>query len=337
MRRDNEQDDSQVAGQDSFLDVVANIVGILILLVMVVGLRAARETQEETLPAEPAQPAVTMEDAQRAERVALQEQVRVERLIQQVHQARRGAMQFDAQRVDLATFVAESKQKIEEKKQRLSVDQRRDLQLREQLNVAQMNLEDLAREQVTLASYDPQVESIESLPTPLAKSVSGEEVHIRLAGGKAAVVPLDQLLEGFGEHAQANMWRLEARNQASVVIGPIDGFRLRYTLRKSLVTVRSGAQATLVQLVRWRLLPDAAAEGTPVEQALEPGSRLMRQVKQRSPDSTTITIWTYPDSFNEFRQLKRALFDLGYATAGRPLPEGVLIGGSPNGTQSAAQ
>ena len=35
--------------------------------------------------------------------------------------------------------------------------------------------------------------------------------------------------------------------------------------------------------------------------------------------------------------LKEELHNMGYATAGRPLPNGVLIGGSDHGTKSSAQ
>ena len=56
-----------------------------------------------------------------------------------------------------------------------------------------------------------------------------------------------------------------------------------------------------------------------------------------SPRDTTITLWVYPDSFDLYRQLKEELHNLGFATAGRPLPEGVLIGGSSDGTRSSAQ
>jgi hypothetical protein len=48
-------------------------------------------------------------------------------------------------------------------------------------------------------------------------------------------------------------------------------------------------------------------------------------------------MWVYPDSFELYRQLKEELHNMGYATAGRPLPEGVLIGGSSQGTRSSAQ
>ena len=54
--RDNQHQSGELPGQDSFLDIVANMVGILILLVMVVGLRAATSAGEDIEP-EPEQPA----------------------------------------------------------------------------------------------------------------------------------------------------------------------------------------------------------------------------------------------------------------------------------------
>ena len=64
----------------------------------------------------------------------------------------------------------------------------------------------------------------------------------------------------------------------------------------------------------------------------------MRDVLQANrPQSTTITIWVYPDSFGYFHDLKHVLYDEGYLTAARPMPDGQAIGGSPRGTRSAAQ
>ena len=53
------------------------------------------------------------------------------------------------------------------------------------------------------------------------------------------------------------------------------------------------------------------------------------------PQQTTVTIWVYPDSFDDFRTLKAELFKLGYLTAARPLPAGHPIGGSPDGSRSS--
>ena len=74
-----------------------------------------------------------------------------------------------------------------------------------------------------------------------------------------------------------------------------------------------------------------------VEQALADGSQFRRVLSGFRPSKTTITIWTYPDSFAEFRRLKQQLYQLGFPTAARPLPDGVPIGGSPHGTKSAAE
>ena len=202
-------------------------------------------------------------------------------------------------------------------------------------------LDGLSREQIALLSQAPEVEEIENLPTPLAQTVSGKEVHLRLADGHVAFIPLDDLLEEFKTHAEGNVWRLNDQNEVVNTVGPVDGFRLRYRLRKGQFVVRNGTSmeqhGTVVQLVKWELLPASSPLGEPVEQAALPNSDLLNYLKSYPPDNTTVTIWTYPNSFDDFRTLRRVLFEMGYATAARPLPKGVLIGGSPHGSKSAAQ
>ena len=92
-----------------------------------------------------------------------------------------------------------------------------------------------------------------------------------------------------------------------------------------------------MQLARWTLIPASGYLGEPVEAALSPGSLFLEILAGRRPHSTTVTIWTYPDSFAEFRRIKAELFTRGFATAGRPLPDSVPISGSPHGSRSAAQ
>ena len=85
------------------------------------------------------------------------------------------------------------------------------------------------------------------------------------------------------------------------------------------------------------LLPTDNTLGEPAGEALGEGSRFREVLAAYRPDETTVTIWVYEESFAEFRALKKALYRMGYATAGRPLPRNVPIGGSPDGTKSAAQ
>lgn len=338
MRRvDN---DTVMPGQDSFLDVVANIVGILILLVMVVGLRALREPQQQP-SADVAVDETSKEDVESAYRYAVATQAEVRDLIIRTVNVHQEALLREQERTQLNTFVAAVAEEIDNRRSKLDVEQQRDFDLRRQLADAQLTLDDLGREQFALLSQAPEIEEIENLPTPLAQTVTGKEVHLRLAGGHVAFIPIDELLGEFKQDIQENVWRLSEQDEIVQTVGPVQGFRLRYRLRKGHFVVRhdSGMEqhGSMAQFMEWKLLPVAAQFGEPVEQALLPNSDLLHSLKDYPPERTTVTIWTYPGSFDEFRLLRRALFDLGYATAGRPLPKGVLIGGSPYGSKSAAQ
>jgi hypothetical protein len=333
-------DTTEMPGQDSFLDVVANIVGILILLVMVAGVRALREPQQPT----DEQPATAAKDAQELQKVyhdAVASQAEVRDLVMRTVSVHNEALQRDQERGALTTFVAAVDQEIKDRRATLDADKQHEFDVRQQQVDAQLELNKLNEQKIALLTQAPVVSEIENLPTPLAQMVTGNEVHLRLAGGHVAYIPLEDLLDQFKEHAQNNVWRLNDQNEFVSTVGPVQGFRLRYQLRKGYFTVRrdTGVEqhGALVRLVKWELLPVSTQLGDPVEQALMPNSDLSRYLKKHPPDVTTVTIWTYPDSFDEFRMLRRALFDLGYATAGRPLPQGVLIGGSPQGSKSAAQ
>jgi len=337
-------DNSTVEGQDSFLDVVANIVGILILLVMVVGVRALREPQQPTdeqAAAAAVENRAGDKDVQAAVRTAVASQAEVRDLVVRAVNMHREAMQRDQERVELNTYVAAITEEIEKRRAELDDDQQDEFDVRQKLIEAELTLDNLSREQIALMSEAPEALEIENIPTPLAQMVTGREVHLRVADGHVAFIPLDELLEQFKEHAQNNVWRLKDQNEIVNTVGPVDGFRLRYRLQKGYFSVRNGSgmeqRGAMVRLVRWELLPVSKQLGEPVEQALLPNSDLNNYLKKYPPDFTTVTIWTYPDSFNEFRTLRRELFEKGYPTAGRPLPQGVLIGGSPQGTKSAAQ
>jgi hypothetical protein len=87
----------------------------------------------------------------------------------------------------------------------------------------------------------------------------------------------------------------------------------------------------------WQLVPVGMAMGEAPDKALSANSQFRWALGSHSPKETTVTLWTYPDSFAQYEQLKEELHRLGYATAARPLPVGVLIGGSDHGTKSSAQ
>ncbi|MEM7315183.1 MAG: hypothetical protein AAF497_18735, partial [Planctomycetota bacterium] len=133
-----------------------------------------------------------------------------------------------------------------------------------------------------------------------------------------------------------------ARNQDEItdMMGPMKGFRMRFTFKRQtrMGTVGGSAVSQIrFELDKFELIPVTDYLGEPLAQALQPGSEFRELLQAYAANKTTVTVWTYPDSFGECRQLKEELLRMGYLTASRPLPEGQLIGGSPRGTHSAAQ
>ena len=92
-----------------------------------------------------------------------------------------------------------------------------------------------------------------------------------------------------------------------------------------------------MQLKRWTLIPVADDQGETIDEALAEGSQFREALSDRRARGAAVTLWTYPDSFDAFRRIKKELYRLGFAVAARPLPEGTPISGSPEGTKSTAE
>ena len=140
--------------------------------------------------------------------------------------------------------------------------------------------------------------------------------------------------------APHKVWRLKDEPQFTETLGPIGGFWMKYTLKRTehtLPTRMGTAVQSRVELDRFILTPVTEDLGEPLEQALEPGSQFLTLLEQHRPAETTVTVWVYPDCYGSFRKFKKLLFERGYLTAGRPLPAGHPIGGSPQGTRSAVE
>ena len=52
---------------------------------------------------------------------------------------------------------------------------------------------------------------LKHLPTPLAKTVFGQEVHFRLLDGRLAYVPLNELVDILSAQWQQKVWKLKER------------------------------------------------------------------------------------------------------------------------------
>jgi hypothetical protein len=330
----------QMPGQDSFLDVITNIVGILILLVLVVGLRSSRAVHDAP-NLQLAGGAHGQDQLRQAYNNALSTALNVRDLVRRVSDAHGEAKFREQERLWLGTNIAQAEQEIAERRAKLGSDGQRDFDLRQKLNEAQSKLDELTREQIALMSQDAPTEQIECEPTALAKAVTGKEVHVLLSDDHVAIVPFDELMDQMKEDVNENIWRMREQDEMERTIGPISGFRLKYWFVKEDV-MRSSSAGTymLGNISRFShcyFLPVATPVGEPAAEALRPNSELFQHLKRLRPDGTTITIWTYPGNYDRLRQLKRAIRAVGFQIAVRPLPTGVPLGASRHGSQSLSE
>lgn len=332
-------------GYDSFLDTVTNIVGILIILVMVVGVRA----QHAPVKLEPAA-IKTISPEEEARRVRAEELARrstallslrrdvvqLSMTVQTV-EAERAARELERQRLALAASLL--KKEIEEKTTSLSQEQLR----REQLENAIAELErEIAAWQARLKESASTTETVQIInhPTPLSVPADFEEIHFVIRRGKISYIPLSALLDDLMSDARRKIPRLFEVPEITGTVGPIGGFKLEYSIVRRTIGEAEAAgvpgAGAYAQLRRWVLIPEGDV-GEPAAKALEETSEFRRRIAGYRPDKTTVTIWCYPDGFADFRRLKDFLHERGYSVAGRPLPEGFPITGSPGGTKSSAQ
>lgn len=330
----------QMPGQDSFLDVITNIVGILILLVLVVGLRTSHSVRGETdeLLADQAH---SEQEFQQAYRNALNTQRDVRNLVGRVGNAHLETQFRESERAWLGTAIVEAEKEIEARRQKLSTNDQRDFDLRHKIALAQAKLDDLTREQVALISRGPPTESLECQPTPVSQAVTGKEIHVLLSEDHLVVVPFDSLMEQMKSDAQANVWRLRTQDQMQRTIGPISGFRLKYYFVKEGLVGRNAAGDYMAgqayKFSHCHMLPEVSPPGEPAADALAANSEFVQQLQQHRPEGTTITIWTYPGNYERLREMKRIIRQMGFAIAVRPLPPGMPIGASRHGSNSLSE
>jgi len=149
-----------------------------------------------------------------------------------------------------------------------------------------------------------------------------------------AYVPLEELFDLARDETRARMLHMADLTNRVMVVGPKLGFEMHYTVEVD-VDRRQGQMA--IRSKEWEVVPVQMQLGETSAEALGDSSNFRRVLSRNLPQETTITLWTYPDSFSDYRAVAEELHRLGYASAGRPLPNGLRISGSPHGSKSAAQ
>jgi hypothetical protein len=324
--------ESNDAGQDSVLDVVTNIVGILIILVMVIGARVQTLSLASQASASPAVSVAAEEIEALAEEITSVEHELLELQTQMVtlEAAAQGAA---IGRMQLAEALAALK--LERDARRAAADAETAASAKQAAEV--QSLEEAiaaAEEELDSLHYEePETEEILAYPTPIGRTVNGDEIHFQLDGGRVAYIPLQELFGLARERAQRSSTSLAEISNHIESVGPTQGFSLDYVIEAQVDRARG---QVFVRSREWVVRPKQNALGESLEQALAAGSAFRSKLARLTPE-TTVTLWCYPDSFETFRGLREELHRMGIPTAGRPLPEGAPIGGSADGSKSVAQ
>ena len=324
-RKSNSQ--AEAPGQDSFLDVVANLVGILIILVMIVSAHAKNAMiAEETGAA--GTPAVNdpSPDIAAAEAAAADVERGMAELEGKINRQAQEVMFRQEERNQLQLVVALAEQELAKNRAAMSEEDKAQYDLAQDLIQSKGELQRLGQTLTSVIKSSPTV--LQHLPTPMAKTVFGHEMHFRLLGGRLAYVPMHEMTDAMQKDAPQKIDKLRSQPRIEVSLPVRDGFGARYSLR------RDGNSVRFEEIY----LVDAEENlGEPAEQALKPNSLFRSRLSGHDPKRTTVTIWVYPDSFDHFRQLKSELFKMGFLTAARPMPMDVPIAASPEGNRSTAE
>jgi len=334
MRKKNREE--LTVGDDAFLDTVANLVGILIILVVIVstGTKSAANLLATQRIAEAAE----------AMHQPLESASQIEKdLLRQVDQLQQHTIEVayrKAERDAMLEQVLIAKEAIDQESDKLDSSTMADIELSMSLSEMEKELAKLVRQQGDVDTVKKPPIVLQHLPTPMAKTVFGKEIHIMIRGGLISIVPWDRLVDALKIEVRARVQRGMKKDRTENRLDPLDGFVMEYSLisKRGLVSNGSGtAMAQVVELDKFELEPTADLMQEPLEQCLSQSGRLRIELSGYSPRESTVTAWVYPDSFETFRQLKEMLFVEGFMTAARPLPEGLRIGASPRGSQSTAQ
>lgn len=329
---------AEAPGQDSFLDVVANLVGIIIIMVMIVSTQAKQAFIAEEERATPETPLAPALDVAGARAAAGAVEANIGELQSQIERQAFEVEYRKEERDQLQTLVTLAEQQLAENRSQMSEEERASYDLQEKLLASKGELERLGKSMTSLTKPPPTV--LQHLPTPMARTVFGTEVQFRLLGGRLAYIPWEEMKARLEADAQQKVYKLKSAARIEESLPVISGFGAKYILRRSDVNVKTAmgsARQSSVELERIYFVDAEDNLGEPVDQALQSGSAFRSRLAGQDPKRTTITIWVYPDSFDQFRQLKTELFKLGYLTAARPLPAGLPIGGAPNGTRAVAE
>jgi hypothetical protein len=346
---------------DSFLDVVANVCGIIIRLILVawVGARSyhavsARQAIELATPVAKAAPSKTkvvelppisdpLELELQRHRAELARQQ--ERLLEQLRQCQLLETN-NAQTAEQITELSASELSAIKEGGMLEAV------VKNQAGAAQSARLSLAELEKRSQRVAAELRELDKLPplkktlrysTPVSRPVHTEELHFECKDGRVGFIDLQAFLIEIRRTIQDKADLLKTQWQVEGTAGPVGAYRLRYTLERDRGLLDSGGGLPTgsgnfrYSLSAWVVEPIMPVRGDTAAAALSPGGEFRRLVDAIDPEQTVVTMWVYPDSFALYRQLRDFLHERNIEVAGRPLTPELPIASSRHGSASRGQ
>jgi hypothetical protein len=340
---------------DSFLDIVANVVGIIIRLILVVWVGAqsyssvqqylqpapgAAPAEEQSLPADPLEREIALHRQEL-------EEVR-KRLLAQMSELEE-VEQVSTQAATELTAVASQQQGLATER---SAVEKTFAEHGRTTQTAALSLGELRQRSRQLAN---EIKALDKLPpatktlryrTPVSRPVQSEELLFECRNGRVTFIDIAALLAEVKQGLEDKGKLLRTQWLVSDETGPVGAFRLRYTIERErgrLDTLGGGAGlpeangAFRYGLTSWQVEAIAFNRGETLEAALADGSEFRQVTDGIDPQHMVVTFWVYADSFPLFRRLRDYLYERDIVVAGRPLPEGFPIASSRQGSASRGQ
>jgi hypothetical protein len=334
MRRAVEEDGDDIPGGDSFMDIVANIVGILVLLVVVVGVRAGRAIIiPEAVVAEDTETTAALQTKlSDIVRQAYAEQSEITELANKVVSAVGEVERREAMRESAVLYNTTLRAELDEARKSLNEGDQRSLDSHNAIAQAQLKLDRLTREQVALASVapEPDAEIVEVAPTPIVNGEAEELISFRLQKGRLVYVPLNELAKDLSKSIHIPTLIDPAKPVVTrETIGPIEGFvgeaEIGWSIRSA-----GGRVGPLPVLNMLRLREVTPMRGEEPEQAFSPGGYVSSRIELLDPKFIVIQLYVYADSFDTSAAVANRFRERGFRVAQFLKTDGSPIGVTSN-------
>jgi hypothetical protein len=329
---------------DSFLDVVANVVGIILRLILVawVGARSYKAVAPAppppvTLTAEdlaalpdPQDPLASEVERQRRELADAQSQ-----LLEQLKDWQKNQQQTTLTAEELAKLTALCQEAAAERQSLETKAAQGDRSVR----TAALSLAEIReRMQRVTAEIDalrkaPLAKQTLRYQTPVSHPLQTDELLFECQHGRVCLVDIGRFMEDIHRAVDDSdkLRVLRSMGRYTDVTPPSGGFRLRYTLETNSSSMQGACECS------WEVEPVAVDRGETADAALAAGSEFRRIIDNIEPQQTAVTLCVYPDSFPLYRRLRDYLHERDIVVAGRAFPLGASISASRHGTASRGQ